>query len=77
MTAIRQATIFDELPPPPVQCSTCGAEQADASPKHIEPVSGECNDCNHATVGEILAGIAHGTDYGAALARHRGQLDRR
>jgi hypothetical protein len=65
------------------RCKTCGTERPANHPRvlFLEPVSGECFDCNHATVDEILRGPEQGdlAAYGAARLRHypRGARPRR
>lgn len=70
---MTQSTLFDDAPPTE-RCVTCGAARPDDHPKAfwLEPVSGECFDCNHRTVGEILqaARERRWDSYNAAWERH-------
>lgn len=70
--------LFD-LPTPPRHdcvhdgpCKTCGATRPADYRRHmfLEPVSGECLDCNHRTLAEILQGIRERRDVSAAWSRH-------
>jgi hypothetical protein len=73
MTVSAQGSLLDLIPPAET-CVTCGAERpADYTRAlWLEPVSGECLECNHATLHQIL----HGPDREAAWQRHIGVIGR-
>jgi hypothetical protein len=82
-TTTTDLTLFD-LPAAPDKpkpgswtsgpCRTCGATRPDDYPRamFLEPVSGECFDCNHATIAEMFRAGRAGdqTTYSAAWKRH-------
>lgn len=79
MTEIQDALF--ELPGKPEHacwrdgpCRTCGATRPDGYPRamFLEPVSGECHECNHATLDEIMRAVRAGdrAAYDEAWARH-------
>jgi len=75
----RQLALFEpEAAADPACCVTCGAEPPPGfAGSWLEPVSGECLDCNHVTVAEIMqtGRSADRAGHAAAWRRHlRGKL---
>ena len=70
-----QLSMFAE-PAAPERCATCRTERPADYPRKLwlEPVSGECSDCNMATLREIFTTGSAGqwAEHVAAWTRHLG-----
>lgn len=67
---MSQPSLLDMLPGGAGGCATCGAPRPENFDRALwlEPVSGECFECNHRTVRDLLYGTAEERE--AALVRH-------
>jgi len=69
---MTQPALFSIAPPPAREqtCKTCGA--SGPGPMFVEPVSGECVTCNHATIAEMAEACRAGDlqRLRAAYGRH-------